>query len=282
MRLGSDRSIFQAMNTTDLLKESYPLAPDAARFYRENGFIKLKNVLSADVLGHFDRLISDQVLQLSTQRVPMEERSTYGKAFLQVMNLWTQDEAVRELVLSPRLARIAAMLMEVDGVRLYHDQALYKEAGGGYTPWHADQYYWPLATPKCITAWIPLQETPLEMGALEFSARSHLLKIGRDQPISDDSEALIEQALADSTCEQIIEPYEFSEVSFHAGWCFHRAAPNTTNTPRQVMCIIYMDSMMRLKEPENTNQRLDRDTWCPGAKVGEVIDTPLNPVIWSK
>jgi hypothetical protein len=28
--------------------------------------------------------------------------------------------------------------MEVEGVRLYHDQALFKEAEGGITPWHAD------------------------------------------------------------------------------------------------------------------------------------------------
>ena len=39
---------------------------------------------------------------------------------------------------------IATELMQTDGARLYHDQALFKEAGGGITPWHADQYYWPL------------------------------------------------------------------------------------------------------------------------------------------
>ena len=62
--------------------------------------------------------------------------------------------------------------MEVEGVRLYHDQALFKEAEGGITPWHADQYYWPLSTSKTITDLIPLQATPLEMGPLEFSAGS--------------------------------------------------------------------------------------------------------------
>ena len=30
-------------------------------------------------------------------------------------------------------------LMGVDGVGLYHDQALVKEAGGGHTPWHCDR-----------------------------------------------------------------------------------------------------------------------------------------------
>lgn len=42
-------------------------------------------------------------------------------------------------------------------MRLYADQALYKEPHGGYTPWHCDAFYWPLASDKAITAWIPLQ-----------------------------------------------------------------------------------------------------------------------------
>jgi len=46
------------------------------------------------------------------------------------------------------------------------------------------------------------------------------------------------------------------------------------------MTIIYMDKNMLLKNPENTNQLNDWNTWCPGAKVGEVIDTALNPIIY--
>lgn len=40
---------------------------------------------------------------------------------------------------------------------MYADQALYKEPHGGYTPWHCDAAYWPLASDKAVTAWIPLQ-----------------------------------------------------------------------------------------------------------------------------
>ena len=50
--------------------------------------------------------------------------------------------------------------LKVEGVRLYADQALYKKPHGGYTPWHCDAVYWPLATDKAITAWIPLQVCP--------------------------------------------------------------------------------------------------------------------------
>ena len=176
---------------------------------------------------------------------------------------------------------LASDLMEVNGVRLYHDQALFKEGGGGITPWHADQYYWPLATDKTVTAWIPLQATPLEMGPLEFSAGSHAIVEGRELEIGDESEALIQKKLRVTDFEHVIEPFDVGEISFHSGWVFHRAGANVTNEMRKVMTIIYMDKDMILKNPENKNQINDWHTWCPGAKIGEVINTPINPILYS-
>ena len=211
---------------------------------------------------------------------PLEKRDTYGKAFVQLFNLWKEDETIKKLIFSKRLAQIATELMQVDGVRLYHDQALFKEAGGGITPWHADQYYWPLQTDKTITAWIPLQETPLTMGPLEFSAGSHEIMDGRELSISDESEKTIQNRLKVTDFKHIIEPFEVGEVSFHSGWVFHRAGANTTNKMRKVMTIIYMDKDMKLKEPSNDGQQNDWDTWCPGVQIGETINSPLNPVLY--
>ncbi len=251
------------------------------RFNRE-GFIKLKAALSPEAIEHYAAPITEGTLVRNKLKdVPMEQRTTYQKAFIQVANLWREDEAVREFCFGKRLARIAAELMRVSGVRMYHDQALYKEPGGGFTPWHADQQYWPLATDRCVTAWVPLQETPREMGPLAFAVGSHTLTYGRDLPISDESERKIQAALKEADFPIDEGPFELGEVSFHLGWTFHRAGPNHTDQPRRVMTIIYMDEHMTLKEPDNANQRKDWEVWCPGAKVGEVIDTPLNPVIYS-
>lgn len=268
------------MTGLQILDEPYPLTPDQVAFYREHAWIKLKDVLTPEAVAHFDRVITGDVLRLNRETRPLEERDTYGRAFLQVMNLWRESEAARPLVFSRRLAAIAAGLMEVEGVRLYHDQALYKEPGGGHTPWHADQYYWPLESDRTVTAWIPLQATPLDMGPLEFSEGSHRLATGRNLAISDESEQVIDTMLAAGRYRHVVEPFDLGEVSFHAGWLYHRAGPNTTRTARRVMTVIYMDAAMRLKAPGNANQQLDRDTWCPGARVGDVIDTPLNPVVW--
>jgi hypothetical protein len=69
-------------------------------------------------------------------------------------------------------------------------------------------------------------------------------------------------------------------VSFHSGWTFHRAGPNTTGEARRVMTIIYMDRDMRLASPQNENQVLDREAFCPGIAEGEIIDSDVNPIVW--
>jgi len=265
---------------SNLLDQPYPLSAEAIAFFQKNRYIKLKNVLDAETLAYYGERISQKVAELNTNDQPLDQRDTYGKAFLQIMNLWLQDPVIKEFVFSKRLAQIAAELMQVDGVRMYHDQALYKEAGGGITPWHADQYYWPLNTDKTITAWIPLQAVPLEMGPLEFSAGSHVIVEGRELAIGDDSETKIQQKLRVTDFKHVIEPFDLGEVSFHSGWVFHRAGANQSEHMRKVMTVIYMDKDMLLKQPENENQIADWNTWCPGAVVGEVIDTPINPILY--
>jgi hypothetical protein len=258
----------------------YPLTPGRREAYARDGFVRLPGVFDAGTLEHVGPELSAKVVELNTLHRPMEERTTYERAFLQIMNLWTKSDIARQFVFGRRLARIAADLLGVRGVRLYHDQALYKEPGGGYTPWHADQYYWPLASDRCCTAWVPLQETPLEMGPLAFSAGSHRVEVGRDLPISDESEAGLAAALERAALPMVEEPFALGDVSFHSGWTFHRAGPNRTSRTREVMTVIYMDAGMRLAAPRNRNQELDREAWCPGAAVGERIETPLNPVLY--
>jgi ectoine hydroxylase-related dioxygenase (phytanoyl-CoA dioxygenase family) len=252
-------------------------AADVER-YRENGFLQLRGVLPAGLIARYRPAIADLVGELRRELPPLEQRSTYGKAFLQITNLWRRSSLVEELVRGRRLASIAAQLMGCEGARLYHDQALFKEPGGGITPWHADQYYWPLASDRTLTAWIPLVDVPLEMGPLAFCPRSHRLAEGRDLAIGDESEEKLQDRLAGLGCVE--EPFASGDVSFHSGWTFHRAGPNRTERMREVFTIIFMDADMRLAAPKNPNQELDRTVFCPDVAVGEVVATPLNPRLY--
>ena len=262
------------------LQTNYELSKEQIEFYQTNRFIKFKEVLNEETLVFFNKTISARVNKMNTITTKLEERGTYGKAFLQLFNLWREDDVMKELIFSKRLAKIATDLMQVNGVRMYHDQALFKEGGGGITPWHADQYYWPLVTDKTVTAWIPLQAIPFENGPLEFSAGSHQIVEGRELEIGDESENIIQQKLKVTDYKHVIEPFDAGEISFHSGWVFHRAGANFSNQMRKVMTIIYMDKDMKLKNPENKNQINDWNTWCPGALIGEIINSPLNPVLY--
>jgi ectoine hydroxylase-related dioxygenase (phytanoyl-CoA dioxygenase family) len=262
------------------LDSPYALSADQIAQFRRDGFIKLKDVLSPETLSYFGAEITRLTIELNTQQVPLEERSTYDKAFLQVMNLWAHSAVVTEFVMGKRLGAIAAELLEVDGVRLYHDQSLYKEPGGGITPAHADQYYWPLASDRTITAWVPLQAVPNDMGPLGFYARSQSVEFGRSLSISDESEEKISANMAKHGFAFESGPFELGEISFHLGWTFHKAGANVSGKPRAVMTVIYMDADMQLATGLSPIQANDRDQWCPGAQPGERIATPKNPQIY--
>ena len=264
------------------LGEPFALPAGAIEYFRAEGYVKLKKLFSPELLKFYGEAITRQVVRLNTLTKPMAERSTYERAFLQVMNLWTKDEICRQFSFGKRLARVAAQLMGVKGVRIYHDQALYKEAGGGFTPWHADQYYWPLSNDNTCTAWVPLQTTPLEMGPLAFAARSHRLGFGRDLEISDESEARIREMLGAEKFTYLEEAYELGEISFHSGWTFHRAGGNSSPQARAVMTVIYMEDGIRLVKPRNKHQQQDWEAWLAGCKIGEIANSKLNPVLWKE
>lgn len=264
------------------LNSAYRLTQSQIEQFRQDGFIKLKDVLDAETLAHYGKEITRLTVELNTQHLPLSERSTYDKAFLQVMNLCEHSQVVCEFVTGKRLARIAAELLEVEGVRLYHDQSLYKEPGGGITPAHADQYYWPLSSDRTITAWIPLQAVPNDMGPLGFYARSQSVEFGRDLGISDESEDKITANMTRHGLNFVSSPFDLGEVSFHLGWTFHKAGANVSIQPRSVMTIIYMDSQMKLQPVLNPIQANDAAQWCPGILPGNLAKSSKNPLLYSR
>ena len=108
-------------------------------YFQKNGHVYIPGLMSAEELAPYRAAILAWAEEFRSQQKPIEERDTYGKAFLQMMNLWEENEKIKEFSLHKRFGEIAARLLGVSHVRLYHDQALFKEPGGGHTPWHQGQ-----------------------------------------------------------------------------------------------------------------------------------------------
>ncbi len=273
-----------AVQTLPDLHEDYALTPTQIETYREKGHVHLPAVLSAEELAAFRPILNHAADAYNTEKRPMEERDTYGKAFLQIMNLWTKDEAVRRYVFARRFAKIAAELMGVDGVRLYHDQALFKEPFGGPTPWHQDQYYWPLGTDNTITMWMPLVDVPDEVGTLTFATGSREAGFLGDFEISDESDAIFEVLVREKGMQ--LHNYggmKAGDVSFHSGWTLHGAPGNPTPNMREVMTIIYFPDGIKVTDPgDNPHRNNDLRTWLPGLKPGDFAASELNPLLYKK
>ena len=90
------------------LERPFLIDPKQIELFRTQGYTKLKQVLTPAELEHYGSEITQQVLRLNTLKKPMNERTTYEKAFLQIMNLWTKSQVVKEFVFSKRLAKLAA------------------------------------------------------------------------------------------------------------------------------------------------------------------------------
>lgn len=273
----------QTTETLPDLSSEYELSNEQIESYQRDGHIFLRGVASEDEIAIYRPVINDEVKRLNTETRPLEERDTYGKAFLQTENLWVHSEAVARFTLARRFGKIAADLMGVRGVRIYHDQALYKEAGGGATPFHQDQYYWALSNANTITMWMPLVPVPEAVGSMAFGVGSHKLGYLGKLPISDKSEEVLQNFISKRGIETIsygaMRP---GDATWHSGWTLHGAKGNPTPNTREVMTIIFMDAEMRAIEPDNDNRVADLAAWTPGIKPGELCASPLNPIVYQR
>jgi ectoine hydroxylase-related dioxygenase (phytanoyl-CoA dioxygenase family) len=161
--------------------------------FRRDGFVVVDGLLDQDELDRYGAAVTAGVHARTAAGVrPYAERSRYQQSFLQCMNLWEDRPHVRPLTFHPRLGQAAAELLGVDAIRLWHDQALYKEPGGRGTDAHQDHPYWPIKETASVTAWIPFDGSRRSAGAMahpHFAVDRGGIAVG--QPIASDTTPIV-------------------------------------------------------------------------------------------
>jgi ectoine hydroxylase-related dioxygenase (phytanoyl-CoA dioxygenase family) len=267
--------------TLPALDSLYALTLDAAMAFAAAGHAMLPRLASGDEVAAYRGHLEAAAASTNSERRPIGERDTYSAAFLQSFNLWRTSEACRRFVFAPRFAKAAADLLGVNGVRIYHDQALFKDPGGGHTPWHQDQFYWPFDTEKTVTMWMPLADLDPRVGSMTFATGSHTAGKLRGHAISDESETAFAGLVhSERLPEHTYGAMRAGDATFHAGWTLHRAGPNPTERMRPVMTVIYYADGAKVAEPDSVYQQFDLGVWLPGLEPGDVAATPLNPRLW--
>lgn len=268
----------------NFLDEAYHISDDQSQKYKRDGCILIRNILNREEVEIFRTYIEAAVEKYFEERKKLQESQVvdnYNSYFTQVTNVWERDEMVKRFVLAKRFAKIAADLMGVKGVRLYHDQALFKEPGGLPTPWHQDQYYWPLDTTDTITMWMPLVDVNKDMGSLKFAAGSHNDGSIGDIPISEDANKIYEAKIAEKGYNVVTNELKAGDATFHSGWTMHASSANNSQQRREVMTVIYYADGTRILEPDNKHRKVDMEVFHPGGKPGDLAATHLNPLLYT-
>jgi ectoine hydroxylase-related dioxygenase (phytanoyl-CoA dioxygenase family) len=242
--------------------------------YRRDGFVHIADLLPAAEMPALAAAVDAAVAKRKTHdRRTLEDKSPYEQSFIQCQYLWEDFPAVRPLTFHPALGAALGALLGAERVRLWHDQALYKEPGGRETDAHQDHAYWPIAEADTITAWIPLTEIDHETGCMGYVPGSHL---GEVEFVDIFSEPGAGAALvAKQKAAPVWAPCKPGDVIFHSGRTVHLAKPNRSERMRQVYTGIYFkDGCTR--GSNRPHPSVDRDD----IPVGGVIDGAATPVVW--
>jgi hypothetical protein len=253
------------------LAEPYPITDQQVACFRAESFVKLPGVLTPGTVARL-RMRLRELLDAAVD-------PSVGFQSLEMM--WLDDALVRAAVLAPRIGGISAALLGTERVRLYHDNALSKQSAAGRTPWHYDAHHFPLDSPAVLTAWIPLQPTPREMGPLAFARGADTWRLVADIAF-DKHGTSYDRGVSDAlrTAGVAVEdgPFAAGEVSFHSAHCFHTAGANRTTAPRMVLATTYFaDGVCVVPAPTMVSG--DWRTFIPGAEPGQVVATTRNPLL---
>ena len=228
------------------------LTPKQIEYYQTNGFIVIENFLSAEELENWRMAVTAAVKERGGQKMPgkeikigeddgiNEDAEYFGKVFDQLLNLWQTNEKVKKLMLDERIGKMAAQLAGVDGIRIWHDQALIKRPWANPTAWHLDNPFWSFYDKNSISIWVALDDATLENGCLYFIPGSHKQTSFKNSSIGRNMDGIFDVYPELARTRAVAAPMKAGSCSFHNGLTVHGANANMTNGFRRAMTCSYM------------------------------------------
>lgn len=250
-------------------------------FYQENGYLFIENLLNADELATWRSIITEAVAQRGGYKLADKTHDWgddfYNNVFTQAINLWQDQPEVRPLVCDARLGEMVAKLAGVSGMRLYQDQALFKEPWGNPTWWHLDGPYWAFPPHEALTIWIALDDATPQNGCMYFQPGTHKMTTleNVETPASGSNMGDLFKVYPQfKSIDAIPVALKAGSASVHSALLAHGAGANMTPRRRRALTLAYMP----VGSPYNGNQgiltaedaatlavgdSLDRDEWFP-------------------
>ena len=280
------------------LSEAYPLTQEQIQEYQDRGHLLLPNIVSQAEIDAYRPHIVEAVERhrdhnLLTEQLMQARRDNW----IYIDNLWSLDAITGRFILAPRFAKVAAELMDVDRVRLYRNQVIFKHPGAIRTPWHQDAQFFPMDAEKTVTMWLHLVDVTPEMAMMIFADQTHcqrssLGNTGREEDeMREFAESLFAQGYPLNTCRY----YSAGDAEFIDGWNMHCTTDNDGTRTRESLVAVFYPDGARIRQPRELaadapildrmaeNARRQTLVTCfPGLQPGDLAVTPMNPLVYSR
>jgi phytanoyl-CoA hydroxylase len=212
--------------------------------YRRDGFVVIDGFLTTKELEHW-RATTEAAVDVRLNHAPYLHNQGnpddyYSQVFTQALKLREVHEGMRKLMDDPRLGKLAADLAGVDGIRIWHDQALFKPPYGNATAWHCDNPFWSFSSKDAISLWVALDDATLENGCLYYLPGTHLTASFDPTPIGSNQRDLFKRYPEWLNIPSVATPCKAGSAVLHNGLVAHGAGANMTAGSRRAMTCAYM------------------------------------------
>ena len=250
--------------------------------YRKDGFVSLPAFLTPDEVGELKQAVLAAVASTEKRKVA-GHGAYYDRVWTRRVNLWRVSDTLRRYMLGEDLGRMLCQLSGVDGLRVWHDQALIKEPYANPTAWHLDSPNWSFCSRDSISIWIALDDATLANGCMWFIPGTHEMAryetSGPTSSIDEDLAGLFKVCPEMATINPVAVPMKAGDCSFHNGLTAHGAGANMTRGRRIAMTCAYMP----VGSVFNGQQNLLPDDYFRSLKTGDVLENDnWNPLIYSE
>lgn len=261
----------------------HELSAEQIARYQQDGALVIEGFLDADELAAWRACVDEAVANRQDRKMAHSDwksgDSYYDRVFTQRLNLWMDHDGMRELMLDPRLGQMAVELAGVEGIRIWHDQALIKEPWANPTAWHLDNPYWSFSSRNAISIWVALDDATLSNGCLYFMPGTHREATFENSGITQEIADLFRVYPQWKERSPMAAPMKAGDCSFHNGLLAHGAGANMTPGRRRAMTCAYMPD----GEVFNGQKNVLPDAYIETLSEGDVLDNDeLNPLIYTR
>ena len=250
--------------------------------YRENGFLVIENFLDADELAEWRRCTDEAVTERLGNSVEfmtnqMDAKQFYARVFTQCLRLADTHAGMRTLVYDSRLGRMATQLAGVDGMRIWHDQALIKPPHGNPTAWHLDVPYWSFDSRDTLSFWMALDDATLANGCMWYLPGTHKTARFDNVGIGVNIGELFTVYPEWKQIEPQAAPCPAGSLVWHNGLTAHGAGANMTLAHRRAMTCGFMPDGCTF----NGKKNILPEAYFNSLEIGDVLDNDTqNPLVW--